>query len=449
MTPTHAPRILIAEPDPTLAAHLSRILMDQGYDPLLASTGREAFKMAVQFAPDSAIVDESLPDMDGTELCKQLRQHAVTFSLPVLILTRTSDAASKIAVIEAGANDHLTRPFHPDALIYRIKSILVRSQTGYGGLVGGTRYGRIIAFFGSKGGVGTTSLATNLAIALHQKGAGKVLLFDTAFSFGDIGVHLDINTNKNVLDLVKNVDELDPTAVEQVLVRHSSGIRVLLGPAYPEESETIQASHMEQLLKYLAELYNYLIIDCPTNYDDRTLTVLEHADEIMVVMTPEIGAIKNTSMFIRLAQRLKLPLQNVHIVLNRANSNSQIGLKEIERILQQDIQYRIVSSGHSMVQSVTRGVPIVLQRGQHPFAEQVYAMADTLLGHTSSPAVAPAPFRPQLLEKLASRQEQELGASAAFAASMNGQPQAVENGARPSLWRSLWNRMTNSSPPTP
>lgn len=404
--PPAAPRILVIEHDPLMAGRLQRLLAAEGYAPVLATTGEEGFRIATQLHPEMAIVDVRLPDTDGYALCRRFREEAATMSLPVLLLRRDRNAASKIAVIEAGANDHITQPFYPDALIYRVKSALVRAEATPDTLIGVR--GKTIALFGCKGGVGTTTIAVNLAVALHQRSQIQCALLDADFSFGDVGVQLDLPRQHTILDLVRNIEDLDPLYVEQVLGDFRGMVRVLLGPPLPEHAELISAEHVTRFMETLRQQFSYTVVDCATSYDERILAVLEHADHLLLICTPEVSAIRNTSTFLDLLRRLKLPQEKVRIVLNRANSNQQIGVREIERHLRHDISFFTPSSGQMVVRSLTQGVPLVLEQPSHAFCAQIFRMADTLLHEGQPPqsmallpaetsALRTAPVVPQAL----------------------------------------------------
>ena len=290
--------------------------------------------------------------------------------------------------------------------------------------------------------MGTTTLAVNVAVALRKRDAGRVALFDTAFSFGDVAVHMDLRAGKGIAELVQQLEDLDEPNTDQIMRAHSSGLRVLLGPPTPEQGELVTAAHVERAMKYLAEVYDIVIVDCPTTYDDRTLTVLEHADDIMLITTPEISAIRNTGNFIDLAMRLKLPLKKVHVVLNRANSNTHIGVPEIERILRHAIAFQTQSSGRALLRSVTRGVPLVVEQPQHPLSIEFGDIANKLLGLAPIPAQLPSGSR--LLVKLANRERQgsDYEAPPTDSASPPPAPPPAPKGRLQGLWQQFWKWLT-------
>ena len=200
-----------------------------------------------------------------------------------------------------------------------------------------------------------------------------------SLSFGDIGVQLNIPIVRSVLDLATRVEDIDDSMVEQVLAPHSSGIRVLLSPYNRERGELVTAAHIGKALDILIAQYDYVVVDNHSTYDERAIISLERADLILVVVTPEIGPLMNTSYFIEIAEKLGLDLGKVQIVLNRSNSNVGIVGLEIERTLQQRIDFRIQSGGTQVVQSVNQGTPIIQSQPNHPFSVQVAQMAEVLL----------------------------------------------------------------------
>ncbi len=374
-------RILVVEDDQVLSEMLRLIFREEGYEVSHASSGEEAYEKAIRQVPDLAIIDVILPAMDGYMLTRRLRQRPLTRSVPIMMLSSKSEIADKVAGFQAGADDYLTKPFQHEELIYRAKNLIMRAELGTGPLAPiARRRGKIIAVFGSKGGVGKTVVATNLAVAIRQRTNKRVVIFETDFFFGDLNVHLNLPAERSIIHFVQNIDQLEPTLADQVLTVHQSGVRVLLSPSGPEQAEMITADHIKHLLEFLVELCDYLVVDCNASYDDRMLAVLERADHILIVVTPEIGPLKNTIAFFEIADKLGLSVEKTQIVLNRANSNVGIEDTDIERTLSRPVAFRLNSGGTPVVLSVNRGVPIVMDRPEHPLSQQIMQLADSLIG---------------------------------------------------------------------
>lgn len=381
---TQATRILVVDDDRALAELLRRILVKEGYEVVVSHSGEDAIKRSMQEGFDLAVLDVMLPGMDGYTLCRRMRQNPSTQYVPILMLTAKGDIADKIAGFEVGADDYMTKPFQPKELVYRAQSLLARNQPQAMDENVEDDHGRVIAVFGSKGGVGKTTIATNLAVALRQRSEKRVALVDADFFFGDVGVHLNLPAVRTIYDLIKSMSHLDAETIEQAMIPHPSGIRVLLSPFRPEDGEQVSVADIEEIVRTVARLYDFVVIDCQPSYGNRMLKVLELATDVLMVVTPEVGPLKNTSLFLDWASELGYAVEKVNILLNRYNSNVGIGAEEIERTLEHEVSFRIMSGGRPVVMSVNRGVPLMLEEPDHPFSLQVSHVADYYIERANS-----------------------------------------------------------------
>lgn len=391
MNQTDQPCVLIVQDEAT-ALQIEDLCATMHYSAIATASGEAALTQAAARPPDLVITEIDLPGMNGYDLCRKFRANEATRRIPLLVLTSKGEVREKIAGFEAGADDYLAKPFVPEELAYRIKSLLARRDNHSEARGLPAKRGHVIALFGTKGGVGRTTIGVNLALELQRLTRGRTVLFDADFFFGDIALHLNVPPAHTILDLIGRMDQLDPELLDQVLVPHSSGARVLLSPRNPEDVETIQPVHIKKLLDALAAFYDYIVVDCQSIYDERTLTILEKADAILLVIKPEVGCVKNMAVFSELAVKLELPFdKKIHIVLNRSNTKSGIGAKDIERIFRRPIAFHVPSGGNAVVMSVNRGVPLVIEQPNHPFSVQVTQMARALAQAlpVSKPATVP------------------------------------------------------------
>lgn len=370
------PSILVVDDDPTIGKLLQLILQQAGFQVTVAKNGEEGLKLATAHPPDLAILDVMMPGVDGYTLCRQLRRSPATNLLPILMLTAQSETRDKLAGFQAGADDYVTKPFEPPELVIRVKALLARSQMPSAAVGKPAQGGQVVVVFGTKGGVGKTLVAVNLAVALAKKNDARVALIDADFWFGDVGAHMNLSPSRTILDLVPRYSELDDEILRKVLIRHESGVSVLLGPYHPEDAERISSEALQQIVQTLANSFDFVVLDCPSSYDERNLNLLDRADQIELVMTPEIGPVKNTSTFFELADKLGLLSGKIQVVLNRADSEVAIAAPEIERALQRLIPMRLTSGGRVVVSSVNRGKPLVMEQPKHPFAQQVMRLAE-------------------------------------------------------------------------
>lgn len=375
-------RVLVVEDDIPSAQLLDRILRHEGFEVEMVHSGPAALDIVQREPFDVIILDAMLPGLDGYQVARRMRENPLTRQIPILMLTARGDISDRIAGFEAGVDDYLTKPYEPDELVYRVRALLARAARAQKGPLwrpAGLPKGHVVAFFGTKGGVGKTLIAVNTAVMLAQRMRAlqkRVVLFDTDFFFGDVAIHLNLPTNRSIVDLLDQVDSLDEYAEKALQVHEKSDLHVLISPYRPEDAELITPEVVDKVLTWLAERFDFVIVDCPPAYDDRILTIFDHADTVILVVTPEIGPLKNMSMFLELAPRLGIPLDHVFVVLNRANSNVGVELDTIERVIGHKVAFQIISGGRPVVLSVNRGVPFVLEAPNHILSRQIKEIAD-------------------------------------------------------------------------
>jgi pilus assembly protein CpaE len=246
---------------------------------------------------------------------------------------------------------------------------------------------KLVVCFSPKGGVGTTTIAVNLAVCLQQAGR-RVALVDTSFSGGDVGVFLNLTSKQSMLDLILEEVRIDAEAVAASMVAHESGIEVLLAPWAPEQGENISADNLRQILTVLREQYDYVVVDTPSNYSDRVLLTLELADTIIVATEPALASVKRIVEFLRIGNLLNLASDKMSLVMTRANSATPADIKGIENHIKQPLRYRIVSAGQQVVAAQNVGEPLVMRDAKSEIATNIRALADGILQQDG--AIAPA-----------------------------------------------------------
>jgi pilus assembly protein CpaE len=371
--------ILIVDNNQAVRNGLSDILSQQGYVVLQSETAEAADTLIKRQLPDLIIMNVVLPGMDGYAFCQQLRQNPDTRLLPIILQVSQGDLADRMAGFKVGANDYITLPYPPEELLYRIKNLLSLSQKPVLPQAQSPTPGRITAIFAAKGGVGKTIICTNLAVALRQLSGQRVALMDADYSFGLVGVHLNMSTTHNIMELIPIIDDLDQNAFQNVMVHHLSGVHVLLSPFHPEEAELVTAPHIKKVLQLLAEQYDEVVVDCHGSYDERTLEVLETANTILLIIVPEIGTLMSTSRFLDLVTKLKIPSERLKLVLNRSDSKVGLEVADIERALKYKISYKLVSGGRDVTISANKGIPMVTSAPNHPLSLGIKQIAEDLL----------------------------------------------------------------------
>jgi pilus assembly protein CpaE len=352
-----------------------------------ASSGSQGMRLALDLRPDIVLMDVSLPDADGFHLASVL-----TVKLPNCTMVLLSDqvtAATLQQAMESGAHACLPKPVSPETLLQTMRSARDRHLQRLSRIAGlklpshgsdeeeglSPRRGRFVAVSGAKGGVGKTTLAANLALALKTRTGQQVAAVDTDFAFGDLSLHLNVGSDLTILDLLSRASELDSMILDRVLALHPSGLRVLLGPGLPEHADLIKVEQLSQFFDGLSKFFDYIVLDCQQSYDDRLLATLDHADLVLLVLTPEVGPIRNTTHFLRLSQLLGYQAGKIQLVVNRADSNVGINPLQVQRMLGLEEVLTLPSGGRTVVQSVNRGSPLVLDDPASNWAKSIQTVA--------------------------------------------------------------------------
>jgi len=231
-----------------------------------------------------------------------------------------------------------------------------------------------------KGGAGTTTIATNLAVALRQMSAGRVVLADFGLQFGDVGVHLNIWSKYTVQDLLARVEDIDDAMLGPVLQQHSSGIHVLLSRATPEVAGEITGAQIDTLLDRLLERHTYVIADTWSFLDEVAWALLRRADEVVVVTTPEVPSLKNVKHFLEYTRQQSLIQGRITLVLNRFPSVDGISLQDVQQHLRHPVSANIPSEGRLVTHSVNRGIPLVISHPQSWVGQSMLKLAGHIAG---------------------------------------------------------------------
>jgi len=365
-----AAKILVVDDDPNVQRLLQYTLKQEGYEVVIAADGAEGFRMWGAEAPDLILLDVMLPKLDGYQVATKIRtEEGTSGHVPIIMLTAEREVEQKVRGLRAGADDYLIKPFHPAELMARIKSLLARfapQET----LVGRPPLGRVLALYGAKGGVGTTTIAINAAIALHRELGRKVCLVDGNLQFGDHRVFLDLGLDKKSIVDIVTAPNIDVDLIRQVMVKHDSGVDLLLAPPSPETAELVTQEHMPIILEGLRGLYDYVVIDIDKRLDDINLGVLEAADTMFVVMTADLSCLKNVRLVLETIGHLGYESSKVQLVLNRSNAFTGINVKNAEGALKRNIDFQIVNEYRGAISALNSGAPFM------------FTKADSLLGRS-------------------------------------------------------------------
>jgi pilus assembly protein CpaE len=274
---------------------------------------------------------------------------------PFLYLVAFSDRTDSdliLRTIRAGAHDFLCKP---------VKEIDLRAAAEKASKLKATRKesggrgGKILSVFSNKGGNGTTTIAVNLSDALVRLTGKKVAVVDLVLSHGDVTMFFNVNSSYSILDLAKNAEKADYDFLHTLLVRHPSGVYVLADPPTIEDGEQISAAQVREVLSTLRSMFDYIVVDTPHQFDERTLTALEMSDIVLLVSLLNLPSLKNTQKCLELFGRIGLRDERVRLLLSRYLPNDEIPKESIEGIMNTPVFFSVPNDYPTVISSINRG----------------------------------------------------------------------------------------------
>ncbi len=370
-----AEKILIVDDDVDSLKLIGLMLQRHGYKVIAASAGNQALAKAETEVPDLIILDVMMPDMNGLEVCRRLRDNTTTRDIPIIMFTAKTLIDDKVKGFEAGADDYLTKPTHPAELASRVKAILARSAAGKTGKPGGDKRGSAIAVIGAKGGTGTTTVALNVAAAL-MKGEQNPLLVDLRPGAGSLSLMLGLKGGG--LQGVLASDTINPAAAEQHLQTHTSGLRCLLSAVKADASFVPQPDSAVPLMQTLRSLGQPVLVDMGAELTAFNQAALAEVAQVLLVLEPNNVALQMAHARLNDLEN-HIDSSNVSIVVvNRVKSSLQTPWHEIENRLGRDVRAIISVAPELAFQAMQAKMPMVLQQPSAVVPGQFRKLADDL-----------------------------------------------------------------------
>jgi CheY-like chemotaxis protein/MinD-like ATPase involved in chromosome partitioning or flagellar assembly len=382
-----AEKILIIDDDVDTLRLVGLMLQRQGYEISAASNGTQGLAKALEERPDLILLDVMMPDMDGYEVARRLRKNPVTVNVPILMFTAKTQLDDKVAGFEVGADDYLTKPTHPTELQAHVKALLARSaqkekEPNKVVPASSEHRGYVIGVLSARGGLGVSSLASNLAASLYSRTQSDVILAELTPGQGTIGMDFGYQNQKGLTELLQGtVAEITREKVESSLSPHNSGIKLLLASENPRDvTLTSQVQNYEVLITRLSSLARFVVLDMGNGLPAFVQKILPMCDERMIVVEGVQGTIQHTKLLINEIADLKIERKSISVVLNnRMRTESQMQQAQVQEKLGHPIVATLTPAPEAFVQAMRMQTPAVICQPTNMTSQQFLKIADAVL----------------------------------------------------------------------
>ena len=380
-----ASKLLLVESDAASRDVISNVLTSVGYTVTDVADPAEAFRQAA--AHQLVLIDVVTGDRSAADICREIRSTPSMAAIPVLCISQSDDVDDRIRFLEAGADDVMAKPFDARELEARVEALLLRFQrsrdlTPAVALEGSTEAARhIVTVFSPKGGVGTTTIAVNVAVAMAMRRPERTLLIDLDRQFGQVGTHLNLTVRSTVADVARDESALrEPEFLRSFAAHHESGLHVLPAPGSPELGELVGTQQVERLIANAANAYDAVVIDAGSHLDEQALAALERSDGAIFPFYPEIAALKALHSLVDVLGEIGSIVGKATFVLNNAFAKEILKMRDIEGALGTKVAVDLPYDPFIYLKAVNEGIPVVRGAPRSLAAERLTQLAWTAFG---------------------------------------------------------------------
>jgi CheY-like chemotaxis protein/MinD-like ATPase involved in chromosome partitioning or flagellar assembly len=376
-----AEKILIIDDDLDTLRLVGLMLQRQGYQITTATNGQQGLDMVLQEKPKLILLDIMMPDMDGYEVARRLRANPKTATIPILMFTAKTQLDDKVTGFEVGADDYLTKPTHPSELQSHVKALLARSgkTSGAASTAQFEQHGYVIGLISARGGMGVSSLATNLAASLFHSSQSGVVLAELTPGQGSLSLDLGIENTTGLADLLaKAPAEITRDSVAEHLVLHDSGFRVLTASSHPRDFQLInQVSQYGSLIARMASLGRFIVLDLGMGLPPFVQRLLPMINELIIVVEGNPKTISHTRALIDDLIEFGADKDHIAAVLNnRVRSESQMPWSEVQEQLGHSISATLTPAPELFAQASRLKTPAVLCQPDSLTSQQINKLVE-------------------------------------------------------------------------
>lgn len=388
--------LLISKMDSNITA-MKSMIDDEAICVIGESTGGSAALGHIEnLSPDIIIMTLGAGDTDVLSLAERIILHRPRTY--VILLAEYLDVDILQGALQAGVHNVIQFPKTSKEFGEYIKTVYKNEKTRIESLNSKQNLSwmsRVITVFGAKGGLGKTTIATNLAVKLAEN-SKKVALIDLDLQFGDVHIFLDVEPPDTIAELVQEFSSANIDLVRSYMTVHSSGVHVLCAPKSPEYAELVSPDKVGSIISLLRTYYDYVIIDTPPAFSEVTITAIEASSTILFVTGLDISILKNSKLSLSLLDSLQ---QNnkIKLIVNRAVNVSSITLNDVQKLIDRPIWAKITSDYKVAVTALNRGIPFVTGAPQSELSQSISSIAELLMEGTEN------------IESLSAKKKKKLG----------------------------------------
>lgn len=380
---SRVPQVIVVDPDRESSAEIQKMLSMLGFQVIAsAGYGVEAFTLAFQLKPDLILMRIEEPLVRPLQTLSRINDGLP--DLPIVVFSTEANIRLMRQSMVSGASDYLQEPLQSEEVEAAIMRVLERKEREgmrrRGELADPVAQGTVITVFGAKGGIGKTTIASNLAVALSTEAHQTVALVDMDTRFGDVAITMDIPVERSIADLARNLDNVDRNSLREYLVQHESGVRILPAPTRPSDWRNLTAQHIRDVVDVLAQTHDFVILDTPGTFNEIVAAAIEVGTMILLITTLDMASIKDTVLALEmLHERFGNDEERIKVVLNRAGMDTGVREKDVERTLDSPLWWRIPQD-QEVVKAAQLGRPIVMSRPNSKVSLEIREIARALAG---------------------------------------------------------------------
>ncbi|MBL8051062.1 MAG: response regulator [Anaerolineales bacterium] len=380
-----AERILVVDDDVDTLRLVGLMLQRQGYEIIAASNGTQALEKAFGEKPDLILLDVMMPDMDGYEVTRRLRKNPATSATPILMFTAKTQLDDKVTGFEVGADDYLTKPTHPTELQAHVKALLARTATKKTDEIkmpASDQKGYMIGVISVRGGLGVSTIATNIAAALFSRLQSDIILAQLTPGQGTLGMDLGISDQTALTEILQaTLAEITREKVQKSLTLHNSGLKLLLASENPRDvSLTSQVRHFEVLVKHLASLAPFTVLDLGSGLPTYAEKILPMCNQQIIVLEGTPSAIQQTKLLINEITALNIKPESITIILNnRQRSEAQMSTTKVQDKLGHPVSATLTPAPELFLQAARVHAPAVISQPSNMTSQQFIKIADAII----------------------------------------------------------------------